>query len=76
MSRPAADRQLRSVAICVLEAAAPRLAAALLFVEQEAIADARPCPACGGWLDDSSGAVSGHRARCELDTSLRGAGLR
>ena len=59
-----------------IEAAASRLAAALLLIEKEAIADARPCPACGRWMENAASPQILHEEGCELETALREAGLR
>jgi hypothetical protein len=55
-------------------AAAPRMAHLLLRLEEEAYADARPCPFCNA-TDAANGSLP-HAVDCELDEVLFEAGLR
>ena len=57
-----------------LLAAAPRLARLLLQLEEEAYADARPCPFC--YATEAASGCLPHAIDCELDEVLFDAGLR
>lgn len=69
------ERARPAQAASTLAAAAPRMARLLMLLESESYADARPCPFCAAEEGRPRNRLA-HAPHCELDGTLREAGLR